>query len=240
MKTKWMAPAIVVLGLAVSAPEAKAQPFGTVAWAGAPQPGNGSITASGTYTAANGWAPVEAKLNTLPMAGGVLQWTTAANAPAMGNWGPITVTNLAVGQYAVFCVIKLTNANQVDFVTSPVNIVNVIAVGGQPPVAPGTVSYGTGDPTAGKGTIQTGPNGTYTITAQGYNPTGCALLPIPMLGGEFPNPTAGMQVPANGKWGPVTVNNLAAGQYLVVGYIPVFNGMMTQISYSPGAIVNVQ
>ncbi len=151
------------------------------------------------------------------------------------------MNNLAVGQYAVFCVIKFVNGMNVDFVTSPVNIVNVTAAGGMPPVPPGTVSYGPGDPTTAKGTISTGPNGSYTITAGGYNPTGCALQPIPMAGGEFVNAAAGMNVPANGKWGPVTVKNLATGQYFVVGYVVMVNQgtMMTAIVYSPGAIVNV-
>ncbi len=72
MKRKWLVSAVVVALLAASAPEAKAQPFGTVQYAGAPQPGNGSITASGRYTAQPGWQPATATLNTLPMMSGGL------------------------------------------------------------------------------------------------------------------------------------------------------------------------
>jgi hypothetical protein len=132
------------------------------------------------------------------------------------------------------------NGNNTDTICSSVSIVNVVVAGmgvGAPP--PGTCAYGTGDPTAGKGTVSTGANGTYQINATGYNPTGCLLLPVPMAGGEIPNPAAGPK-PAGGNWGPVTVNNLPTGQYFVVGEVVLSNGTVTVNILSPGAVVNVQ
>ena len=144
-----------------------------------------------------------------------------------------------MGQYAVFVVIALQNGQNNDTICSAVSIVNVTAAGGNPATPPSTVQYGPGDTTTGSGSVSPGANGTYTQPAQGYNPTGCSLLPIPMGGGEFPNPAAGQNKPANGNWGPTTVTNLPAGSYLVLGVVTFSNGTTTTNVYSQGAVVPV-
>jgi hypothetical protein len=79
----------VVLALSTFAVEANAQPFGTVTINPAPTIGNGSITAQGTYTVQNGWAPtMQTYLYAVPMGGGLLNRAAVASVPGGNKWAP--------------------------------------------------------------------------------------------------------------------------------------------------------
>lgn len=150
MKEKWTVLVAIVSTLAAFAAEANAMPQGSIVINPAPTVGAGSITAKGDYENVNGWAPGAVQLQVLPMNGGLQATATAAAPPSCNVWGPITVSNLSPGSYAVYALMNLTQGNNTNTVCSSVAVVMVVDSGGAPPVPVGTVKYAQGDPNNNK------------------------------------------------------------------------------------------
>jgi hypothetical protein len=98
---------------------------------------------------------------------------------------------------------------------------------------PGTMSWGQGQPVGGQGKV-TG-SGTYTVACC-WNATSFALNALPVGGGQASS-TVGQACGAN--WGPIVINNLAAGQYTVYGSMTVKMGNTVRTITTPTSIVTV-
>lgn len=169
-----------------------------------------------------GWTPTaQASLYAMPMGGGLGNTSQVPAAPAGGKWKATTITNLKVGPYAVYLAMKIQDAcGNPDLICSPVSIVTVRAPGAAPAIPAGTVSYAGGDPTTAAGSISVTANGGYNITAGGYTASACQLSIVPFNGGDVSkNISAKGPAPAGNKWGPITLNGLTTGQYLVYGIV---------------------
>jgi hypothetical protein len=119
--------ALTAIVTTVSMAEA-AQPPGPVSWnAGSPAAAKGSITASGTWTAQPGWAPMGNEvLYAAPTGGGTLLNAAGAITANPNKWGPTTINNVPTGQYTVYSMITFVDANMNQVtVSSPTSIVNV-------------------------------------------------------------------------------------------------------------------
>lgn len=105
---------------------AQSKAANTVSWgAGQPTTAKGQVSGSGTYATDTGWNVTACSLNAIPTAGG-LSSTAAGPAPTGGNWGPITIKNLATGQYTVWATVIFKDAlGHTQVINSPTSIVNV-------------------------------------------------------------------------------------------------------------------
>jgi hypothetical protein len=96
-----------------------------VLWgSGQPKASKGQISGSGTYVAAQGWTITGITMSAVPTGGGQVQ-TVAGAAPAGGNWGPITITGLAPGQYTVYAIGTFKSENQTQYISSSTVIITV-------------------------------------------------------------------------------------------------------------------
>lgn len=191
----------VVFAVSVPLTSARAAVAGSADLGTGPTAGNGSITASGGYVAPpTAPAATSATLFAYPTGGGLAQSVAQANAPANGAWGPITINDLAVGQYYVVVLVQFGNLGQFN-VTSPVAVVNVVNAGGNPVAPPGTAAFGPGDPTTAAGKIQVGVNGAYAVTDATYAEVGASLYALSMDGKNPAPGIAAAPAPANNKWG---------------------------------------
>lgn len=88
---------LIIFALAAIFPSKTAAQTNSITIQPAPTTGAGSVTARGVYTTMAGWNVGMVNLNVVPAAGGLSQ-QAIGKAPAGGNWGPITITNLNVNQ----------------------------------------------------------------------------------------------------------------------------------------------
>jgi len=96
----------------------------TVSWGtGSPAGGVHKITASGTYTTADGWRAFGVVLTAVPTGGGLS--ASAGGATANGMWGPLAINDLPAGQYTVFATISFRMGDQMQQIASPTAIVTV-------------------------------------------------------------------------------------------------------------------
>lgn len=100
-----------------------------VGWdAGSPVAGQGTITGSGTWGAAAGWAPINnAVLYAVPTGGGALINAAGPIKMNPNTWGPAQIPNVPSGQYTVYAAItfKNTTTGNEQTVSSPTAILNV-------------------------------------------------------------------------------------------------------------------
>jgi hypothetical protein len=82
----------------------------------------------------------------------------------------------------------------------------------------------------------------YQVNVGGYAAKGCELSVVPYQGGEYPQANyskVGLP-PAGGKWGPITLNGLPKGQYLILGAVTMVKcGAATQSVYSSSTVLTV-
>ena len=98
-----------------------------------------------------------------------------------------------------------------------------------------TVSWANGQPQGGTG--QVSGSGTYVMD-NGWTVQSCIMVAIPKAGGT--TASAPGLMPANGKWGTITIKNLTAGQYTIIATV-IFkdSNSQTQQINTPIAVVNV-
>lgn len=99
-----------------------------VGWdAGSPVAGQGTITGSGTWGAAQGWAPTgSAVMFAVPTAGGAFMSAAGKIGTNPNIWGPVQITNVPKGQYTVYGTIVFQDAKgNKQHVSSPTAILNV-------------------------------------------------------------------------------------------------------------------
>jgi hypothetical protein len=150
------------------------------------------------------------------------------------------ITNLAPAQYAVYVGMQLSGpCSQSDAICSAVSIIQVVNAGGQPDPVPGTVAYAAGDPTVAAGSVSVTKNGTYTVKQCGYTGTACTLNVVPFAGGDLKGTTVNGPAPTASNWGPITIQNLKTGQYLVYGIVTMTKGFAKVPVLSPGSVMNV-